>query len=70
VWLIVWYVAFMIMGDFAAYLIGLVVERTFGSQVSLVTFLALYFLFLWVSWILAVRLTAPKIDAQAAAGPN
>ena len=62
--LIVWYVVFMITGDVAAYLIGLVVERAFGSQASLVAFLTLYFLFLWVSWLLAVRITEPKVDAQ------
>ena len=65
--LIVWYVVFMITGDVAAYLIGLVVERAFGSQASLVAFLTLYFLFLWVSWLLAVRITEPKVDAQARA---
>jgi hypothetical protein len=58
--LIVYYLVFMIAGDIAAYLIGLVVEREFGSQVSLIVFLALYFLFLWVSWLLAVWVTEPK----------
>jgi hypothetical protein len=48
--LIVYYVIFMIVGDISAYLIGLIVEREFGSQASLVVFLALYFLFLWFSW--------------------
>jgi membrane protein implicated in regulation of membrane protease activity len=65
--LIAWYVVFMITGDVAAYLIGLVIERAFGSEASLVAFLTLYFLFLWVSWLLAVRLTEPKVDAQARA---
>ncbi|MEA3069559.1 MAG: hypothetical protein QOD29_1005 [Alphaproteobacteria bacterium] len=63
--LIVYYVVFMIAGDIAAYLIGLVVEREFGSHVSLIVFLALYFLFLWISWLLAVRVTRPR-DIQAA----
>ena len=63
--LIVYYLAFMILGDFAAYFIGLIVEREFGGQVSLIVFLALYFLFLWVSWLLAVRLTEPKQHAPA-----
>jgi membrane protein implicated in regulation of membrane protease activity len=58
--LIVYYVVFMIAGDIAAYLIGLVVEREFGSQVSLIVFLALYFLFLWISWLFAVWVTRPK----------
>ncbi len=64
--LIVYYVIFMIAGDIASYLIGLVVEREFGANVSLIVFLALYFLFLWVAWLLAVRMTQPK-DIQAAA---
>jgi hypothetical protein len=55
-----YYVAFMIAGDLADYLIGLIVEREFGSHVSLIVFLTLYFLFLWVAWVLAVRMTEPK----------
>jgi membrane protein implicated in regulation of membrane protease activity len=58
--LIVYYVIFMIAGDLAAYFIGLFTEREFGGQISLIVFLTLYFLFLWISWILAVRVTAPK----------
>jgi hypothetical protein len=64
--LIVYYVVFMILGDLAAYLIGLVTERLFGGQVSLIVFLAIYFLFLWVAWVLAVWLTQPKQEPQAA----
>jgi hypothetical protein len=60
VWLIVYYVIFMIAGDLAAYVIGLVTEREFGSEVSLIVFLALYFLFLWVAWVLAVWITKPS----------
>jgi hypothetical protein len=58
--LIVYYVVFMIIGDLAAYFVGLITERTFGSQASFIVFLTLYFLFLWVSWVLAVWLTEPK----------
>jgi hypothetical protein len=65
--LIVYYVVFMILGDLAAYFIGLVAERTFGDQVSLIVFLTLYFLFLWVAWVLAVWLTEPKRAAAPAA---
>jgi hypothetical protein len=57
--LLVYYVGFMVAGDFADYLIGLVVERIW-PQASLVIFLLLYFVFLWIAWILAVRLTEPK----------
>jgi hypothetical protein len=64
--LIAYYVAFMITGDFAAYFIGLFVEYEWGSQASLIVFLALYFLFLWVSWVLAVWITKPTETAEAA----
>lgn len=59
--LIVYYVIFMILGDFAAYFLGLAVEWEWGPHVSLIVFLALYFLFLWVAWLIAVWLTAPKL---------
>ena len=58
--LIVYFVVFMLGGSLSAYLIGLIVERAFGSYTSLIVFLALYFLSLWLSWLLAVRKTQPK----------
>jgi hypothetical protein len=64
--LIVYYVGFMIAGDLSDYLIGLIVEREFGSQASLIVFLALYFLFLWLSWLFAVWMTEPKSGVPAA----
>jgi hypothetical protein len=64
--LIVYYVTFMIAGDLADYLIGLIVEREFGSHASLIVFLALYFLSLWLAWVLAVRMTEPKHAMPAA----
>jgi hypothetical protein len=62
--LLIVYLALMIVGDFVAYLIGLVIERNFPSA-SLPAFLAMYFLFLWVAWIIAVRITEPKKAAAA-----
>ena len=35
-------------------------EYEWGPQVSLIVFLALYFVFLWVAWVLAVWITKPK----------
>ena len=64
--LIVYYLVFMIAGDFADYGIGLVTEKMFGDQVSLIVFLVLYFLSLWIAWILAVKVTRPKPPAQTA----
>ena len=55
----------MAAGDVADYLIGLVVERLW-PQASLVIFLTLYFVFLWVAWLLAVRITRPKDGEQVA----
>jgi hypothetical protein len=58
--LIAWYVLFMIIGDLVAYFLGAMIEHQWGSQASLVAFLALYFIALWVAWILAVWVTKPK----------
>ena len=63
--LIVYYVIFMIAGDFAAYFLGLLVEYEWGSYASLIVFLVLYFLFLWVSWLLAVWVTKPRVATQS-----
>ena len=64
--LIVYYLIFMIAGDFAAYFLGLLVEYEWGSRASLIVFLALYFLFLWVSWVLAMWVTKPRVATQSA----
>ena len=64
--LIIYYLVFMISGDFAAYFIGLFVEYEWGSHASLIVFLVLYFGFLWVSWVLAVWATEPKKANPAA----
>ena len=58
--LIIYYLIFMVACDLAAYLIGLITEREFGSYASLIVFLTLYFLGFWISWVLAVRVTEPK----------
>ena len=64
--LIVYYLVFMVLGDIADYGIGLAAEQMFGSQVSLIVFLTLYFFSLWLSWILAVWVTKPKAASQTA----
>jgi hypothetical protein len=63
--LIVWYVLFMVIGDVVAYFIGGLAEYEFGSQVSLIVFLALYFVMLWLSWLGAVRVTEPRKTSLA-----
>jgi cyanate permease len=62
--LIIYYVAFVIVGDLADYLIGLIVEREFGGHASLIVFLALYALVLWAAWFFAVWMTAPRHVAE------
>jgi len=61
--LLIVYVALMIAGDFVAYFIGLGIEKVLPAA-SLPAFLAMYFLFLWIAWIIAVRITAPKAQTQ------
>ncbi|MBV8287884.1 MAG: hypothetical protein JOZ35_13280 [Hyphomicrobiales bacterium] len=61
--LLIVYVALMIAGDFVAYLIGLAIERE-APAASLPAFLAMYFLFLWVAWVIAVRITRPRAQLQ------
>ena len=43
--LIVYYLIFMIAGDFAAYFLGLLVEYEWGTHASLIVFLVLYSFF-------------------------
>ena len=61
--LLVVYVALVIIGDLIAYFVGLVIERT-APAASLPAFLAMYFLFLWVSWVIAVRITQSRVRPQ------
>jgi hypothetical protein len=65
-WLLIVYVGLVLVGDVVDYLIGLVVEQMWGAQASLVVFLALYFVFLWVAWVVAVKITAPPAEAKTA----
>ncbi|MSO68316.1 MAG: hypothetical protein EXQ82_11095 [Pseudolabrys sp.] len=53
------YVVLVVVGEFGTYLIGRSVEH-WSETASLPVFLACFFLVLWIAWILAVRLTAPK----------
>ena len=56
--LIFYYVGFMALGDVADHLIGLFVERVW-PQASLLIFLLFYFVFLWIAWLLTVKMTEP-----------
>jgi hypothetical protein len=56
--LIIWFLALVAAGDVLAYLVGLFVEYGYAS---LVVFLAMYFITLWVAWRIAVWMTTPKL---------
>jgi hypothetical protein len=49
--------------DAIAYIVGLVVERS-APAASLPAFLAMYFVFLWVAWVIAVRVTQPRMQPR------
>ena len=59
--LIIYFIAITLAANVATYFIGLLVEHWLGSATSLMVFLTLYFLSIWMAWVLAVRLTAPKV---------
>jgi hypothetical protein len=66
--LIIYFITITLAANVATYLIGLLAEYWLGSGASLIVFLTLYFLSIWMAWVLAVRLTAPKVVAAPAAG--
>lgn len=62
-WLMLIYLGLALTGNAVIYFIGLAVELIWPVA-SLPLFLLMFFLVLWVSWILAVKLTEPKVAAQ------
>ena len=47
---------------------GYIVEHWLGAPVSMIYFLTLNTLSLWLSWVLAIKLTVPKIQPGASYG--
>jgi len=66
VYLLIVYIVLMLVGDAVDYLVGLAVERMWGPQASLIVFLVLYFVSLWVAWVVAVKITEPRIASAPA----
>jgi len=58
-WLMLIYLLLAITGNAIIYMIGLGIERMWPIA-SLPAFLLMFFTVLWLSWLGAVRLTAPK----------
>jgi hypothetical protein len=65
-WLLALYVVLMIVGDLLSYAIVAYFVEPLWPAAGLTTFLALYFAFLWLAWVLAVRFTEPKTVSHAA----
>jgi hypothetical protein len=61
VWLIIVYVALVLVGGTVDSLIGLAVEE-FWPTASILVFIFLYLSCLWLAWVLAVRWTEPKVE--------
>lgn len=57
--LMVYYIAFVIVGEFGAYLVGRTVEQ-WSPATSLPVFLSCFFVVFFLAWRLAIRLTNPK----------
>lgn len=53
------YAIVLVVAEAIAVGLGEIVEIYFPS-VSLLAFMALFFVMLWAAWIIAVRLTAPR----------
>jgi hypothetical protein len=52
-----------------AYFVALFVEYEWGSYPSMIAFLLLYFVVLWVAWVIAVRVTlTPNFSHEVVAG--
>ena len=68
--LLTYYLVLVLLADFVAVVLCLLIERAWPAA-SLPIFLALYFAILWMAWLLAVRLSEPKITtASLGASPH
>jgi hypothetical protein len=62
--LLVYYTVMVMLGTAAAALLGLWLD-SISEIVSLSVFFTLFFGLLWGAWVIAVRLTEPKMAAEA-----
>jgi hypothetical protein len=58
-WIMVVYVAIVVVAELIVVAIGLVLDRVYPA-LSLTVSLSFFFAVLWFAWVLAVRLTEPK----------
>ena len=64
--LIIYYLVLVLVADVAAVLLCLWIEQHWPAA-SMPIFIGLYFLILWAAWVLAVRLSAPKVEVHSGA---
>jgi len=62
--LLLTYLGLAVVGNAVVYFIGLAIEKVWPIA-SLPAFLLLFFVVLWVAWLAAVRITAPKGEPAA-----
>jgi len=58
--LLITFVVTVTLGIIGASWLGVLIDKMTSSFVSLAIFFPLFFLTVWLSWRLSVRLTAPK----------
>jgi hypothetical protein len=58
-WVLTIYILIVLVGEAGAIAVGLFLDRTYPLA-SLPVSLSLFFIVLWLSWVLAVRVTEPK----------
>ncbi|MPZ37525.1 MAG: hypothetical protein GEU95_05585 [Rhizobiales bacterium] len=59
------YIVLAVIGNAIIYFIGLLIEQVWPVA-SLPLYLLMFFAVLWLSWIVAVKITEPKVAATSA----
>lgn len=57
------YIVLVLIGDLGSYLVGRAVEH-WSMAAGLPVFLACFFIVFWAAWLIAVRLTEPKVATK------
>jgi hypothetical protein len=65
--LITYYIVIQLIGDAIAVFIGLGIEKV-APAISMPIFLTMYFAVLWGAWVIAVKITEPKIHSAPLTG--
>ena len=63
--LLITFLIAVIIGIVGVAWVGVLVDKMTSSFTSLLIFFPLFFLTIWLSWKLSVKLTAPKATTQA-----